>query len=120
MLYDTGLISYCRCLSTCRCVILFHETGPTTNAPQRIHHVSLFIRCLVYLSCHISGFCHWLQDVFRGESLILQIQVNGSDSPAEPDLSGLIHFQVENLGGQTQNSESISIKPGCFNSTGNP
>lgn len=49
------------------------------------------------------------QEVFRGESLVMQIQINGSDSPTEPDLSGLTDFQVESQGGQTQNSESISI-----------
>jgi len=49
------------------------------------------------------------QDVFRGESLVLQIQINGSDSPSEPDISGLTDFQVQNLGGQTRNSESITI-----------
>lgn len=49
------------------------------------------------------------QEVFRGEPFRLEIHINGSDSPAEPDLSGLSDFQVGNLGGQIHNSESITI-----------
>ena len=49
------------------------------------------------------------QDVFRGEFLVLQVQINGSDSPSEPDTSGLTDFQVQNMGGQTRNSESITM-----------
>ena len=44
------------------------------------------------------------QDVFRGETIILQIQIKNSDSPLEPDISPTTDFQVENLGGQTNNS----------------
>ena len=55
------------------------------------------------------------QDVFRGESLEMQIQISGSDSPAEPDLSSITDFQVQNLGGQTRNSESITIINGKMN-----
>ncbi|MBN1845839.1 MAG: protein BatD [Sedimentisphaerales bacterium] len=51
------------------------------------------------------------QDVFRGESLVLQIQIEGSDAPGEPDLSGLTNVQVAKLGGQTRNSEAITILP---------
>jgi len=55
------------------------------------------------------------QEVFRGETLVLQIQIHGSDTPAEPDITGLTDFQVENLGGQTRNSESITIINGKMN-----
>ncbi len=44
------------------------------------------------------------QEVFRGETLVLQIQINGNDKPSEPDLAGLTDFQVKYLGGETNNS----------------
>jgi len=49
------------------------------------------------------------QDVFVGESFLLQIQVDGDDSPAEPDLDNLVDFHVQPRGGQQNNSESITI-----------
>lgn len=48
-------------------------------------------------------------EVFVGESFRLQIQVDGDDSPAEPDLSGLTDFDVRSLGGQQNSSSSITI-----------
>lgn len=52
------------------------------------------------------------QNVFVGESFLFQIQVEGSDAAAEPDLSGLIDFHVQPRGGQQNNSESITIVNG--------
>ena len=49
------------------------------------------------------------QEVFVGESFRMQIQVAGDDSPVEPDLSGLIDFDVRSLGGQQNSSSSITI-----------
>lgn len=49
------------------------------------------------------------QQVYVGESFQLQIQVDGNDSPAPPDLTGLADFTVSPQGGQQNNSTSISI-----------
>lgn len=48
-------------------------------------------------------------DVYVGESFLLQIAVDGSDSAEIPDLSGLDGFAVEYLGGSNNSSQSISI-----------
>lgn len=52
------------------------------------------------------------EEVMVGETFALQIQVEGSDSPTEPDLSGLADFTVEPRGGQQNSSESVSIVNG--------
>ncbi len=49
------------------------------------------------------------QHVSVGEGLMLQIQVDGNDSPGAPDLSALSDFKVESLGGQQNSSSSISF-----------
>lgn len=49
------------------------------------------------------------QQVFTGESFVFQIQVNGHDRPAKPDLSHVSDFRVEFMGGQQNNSSSITI-----------
>lgn len=49
------------------------------------------------------------QEVSKGETFVFQIEVNGHDAPAEPDLSGLVDFQVEPRGGQQNSGTSISI-----------
>jgi len=48
-------------------------------------------------------------DVYVGESFLLQISVDGSDSADIPDLSALDGFAVEYLGGSNNSSQSISI-----------
>jgi hypothetical protein len=55
------------------------------------------------------------QEVFAGESFLLQIKVDGADSPLEPDLSGLQDFTVQNRGGGQNNRESITIINGKVN-----
>lgn len=52
------------------------------------------------------------QEVYVGETFLLQIQVEGNDAPLEPDLSTLDGFTVQPRGGQQNNSESISIVNG--------
>ncbi|HFQ82179.1 MAG TPA: hypothetical protein ENK33_12535 [Desulfobacterales bacterium] len=52
------------------------------------------------------------QHVSVGEGLMLQIQVDGNDSPGVPDLSALTDFKVESLGGQQNSSSSISFVNG--------
>lgn len=47
--------------------------------------------------------------VFVGQPFVFQIQVSGSDSLQEPDLSGLVDFQVKNQGGQQNSSSSVTI-----------
>jgi hypothetical protein len=49
------------------------------------------------------------RDVYVGEPFLFQVQVEGADAPAEPDLSSLQDFQVQPRGGQQNNSESITI-----------
>ena len=50
------------------------------------------------------------REVYVGESFLFQIQVKESDAPSKPDLSPLSsNFFVEELGGQQNNSESITI-----------
>ena len=49
------------------------------------------------------------EEVSVGESFMLQIKIDGDDSPAEPDLSGLSDFTVIPKGGGQNNRESITI-----------
>ena len=48
-------------------------------------------------------------EVFVGEPFVFQIQVQGDDTPSKPDLAAISGFQVEELGGQQNNSSSVSI-----------
>ncbi len=52
------------------------------------------------------------QRVYVGESFVLQIQVEGNDSPTAPDLAALSGFTVTPQGGQKNNSTSVSIMNG--------
>ncbi len=50
------------------------------------------------------------KQAYVGQSILLQIQVDGSDSPKAPDMTALDDdFQVESAGGGAQNSTSITI-----------
>ena len=55
------------------------------------------------------------QEVQVGESFLLEIKVDGDDSPAELDLSGLQDFTVQSKGGGPSNRESITIINGKIN-----
>ena len=55
------------------------------------------------------------QEVTVGESFLLQIKIDGDDSPVEPDLSGLQDFTVQPKGGGQNNRESITIINGKVN-----
>jgi len=55
------------------------------------------------------------EKVTVGESIMLQIKIDGDDSPAEPDLSGLQEFSVTPRGGSRNNRESITIINGELN-----
>ncbi len=55
------------------------------------------------------------REVFAGEPFVLQIRVDGSDSPEEPDLSALKDFTVRSLGGSQNSSESVTIVNGRVN-----
>jgi hypothetical protein len=57
------------------------------------------------------------QDVYVGEPFQFQIQVEGSDAPGNPDLSPIVDFAVESLGGRQNNSESFMIINGRVNQT---
>jgi hypothetical protein len=50
-----------------------------------------------------------------GETLLLEIRVDGDDEPLEPDLSQLQDFTVEPRGGGQNNRESITIVNGRMN-----
>lgn len=53
------------------------------------------------------------REVYVGQSFLFQLQVEGSDEPKQPDLSGLQgSFSVEPAGGGAQNSQSINIVNG--------
>ena len=47
--------------------------------------------------------------VFVGESFVFQIQIEGSDSPEKPDVSGISDFTVQEAGGQQNSSQSMTI-----------
>ena len=47
--------------------------------------------------------------IFVGQEVQFQIQVEGADSPAQPDLSSLTDFVVETRGSGTSSSRSIQI-----------
>ena len=53
--------------------------------------------------------------VFVGESFVFQIQIEGSDSPDKPDVSGIADFTVQALGGQQNSSQSMTIINGQVN-----
>jgi hypothetical protein len=55
------------------------------------------------------------QEVSVGESFMLQIKIDGDDSPAKPDLSDLQDFTVQPRGGGQNNRESITIINGKVN-----
>jgi hypothetical protein len=55
------------------------------------------------------------QEVTVGETFLLQIQLDGDDSPTEPDLSELKDFIVQKKGGGSNNRESITIINGKVN-----
>ncbi len=52
-------------------------------------------------------------DVYAGQSVLLEIDVDGSDSPSAPDLSALdANFRIQDVGGGSRNSQSITILNG--------
>ncbi len=54
-------------------------------------------------------------EVYVGEPFVFQVQVKGTDSPEEPELTGLSGFSVERLGGQQNSSQSVTIVNGRMN-----
>lgn len=55
------------------------------------------------------------QNVIVGESFVLQIQVEGDESPQEPDVSNIKEFHVVPRGGQQNSSQSVTIINGKVN-----
>lgn len=53
--------------------------------------------------------------VYVGESFVLQVQIKGSETPEKPSLAGLIDFNVRELGGQQNSSQSVTIINGRMN-----
>lgn len=56
-------------------------------------------------------------EVFVGEPFLLQITVDGTDAVEQPKLEGFDAFRAESLGGQANNSQSISIVNGQMSQT---
>lgn len=48
-------------------------------------------------------------EVYVGESFVFQIQIEGAGNPHEPDFSSVQDFAVEKIGGEQNNSESVTI-----------
>ena len=55
------------------------------------------------------------QQVYVGESFVLQIQIKGSETPEKPLLAGLTDFNVRELGGRQNSSQSVTIINGRMN-----
>ncbi|MDA1313056.1 MAG: BatD family protein [Acidobacteria bacterium] len=55
--------------------------------------------------------------VYVGEPFVFQIQVKGADTPDEPTLGGLTGFNAQQLGGQQNSSQSVTIVNGRMNRT---
>lgn len=49
------------------------------------------------------------QEVYVGEPFVFQVAVQGHDAPTAPELGALKDFQVQERGGQQNNSESVTI-----------
>ena len=56
-------------------------------------------------------------EVYVGESFVLWIQVEGTESPDEVDVSAIKDFEVKALGGRTNSSQSIVIINGRMQKT---
>ena len=87
--------------------------APRRAAAQHIGSVVLALCVLLPASALAEGVSVRAavekSEVYVGESFVFQIQVEGSDSPQQPDLSALSDFSVEFAGGQQNNSQSIQI-----------
>lgn len=49
------------------------------------------------------------EEVYVGESFVMQIQVKGHDTPDKPDVSGIVDFKVQEAGSRQNSSSSMSI-----------
>ncbi len=53
--------------------------------------------------------------VYVGEPFVFQVQVKGSESPEKPSLAGLDGFKIQEMGGQQNSSQSVTIVNGRMN-----
>jgi len=90
------------------------------------HYIHIFFIGVVFLFANLTSVCLASdpvtvqaqvekQEVSVGESFVLQIKIDGDDSPSQPDLSGLQDFTVQPQGGTQNNRESITIINGKMN-----
>ncbi len=91
------------------------------------HYIKILFVGVVFLCANLSSVCLAAdrplsvqaqvekQEVSVGESFVLQIKIDGDDSPSQPDLSGLQDFTVQPQGGSQNNRESITIINGKMN-----
>jgi len=91
---------------------------------KHFKYIILFIAALLIVSQQTNSFAAEAlsimaqvdkQEVAVGESLLLQVKIDGDDSPAEPDLSGITDFTVQPMGGGQSNRESVTIINGKVN-----
>jgi hypothetical protein len=78
----------------------------------------LFVLCLVFFARGLSAqpirvdAAVEKKEVYLGESFLFQLQVEGHAKPELPEIRELDGFLVESRGGQTNNSQSITIVNG--------
>jgi len=87
---------------------------------MKIRHITTFLATALLCSAAHAGPLTAAADVdqrevFVGESFTLQIQVSGSETPQKPDLSALADFDVRELGGRKNSSQSVSFINGRVN-----
>ena len=70
--------------------------------------IFFIVPCSVHAAVSVNAAVE-RQNVYVGEPFLFQVQVEGHDSPQEPDLSHLKDFTITPQGGQQNNSQSITI-----------
>ncbi len=105
-------------LRTVPCAVIYNTMTRTKKLLHILLLATLFLGLLpIYASAEPISVQAQVdkQEVAVGESFLLQIKVDGDDSPSEPALSGLQDFTVQPRGGGQNNQESITIINGKIN-----
>ncbi len=87
---------------------------------KRLVHITVLAAAVAWLACGAAAAQEEVsvrlqvesRTVYMGESFLVQISVDGTDSAEQPDLSNVRDFTIEYLGGQNNSSTSISIVNG--------
>ena len=77
---------------------------------------------VVYLAMLLFGICGLVvsqdisvnaavsaRELYIGESFYYQIQIRGTDTPVDPELTHIVDFRIESKSGNANNSQSITI-----------